>query len=166
MRLTNSVLMYLLILAVVGSITSASATSPTYSTYYSFSLSGTSSVSCWYWEVMFIATQGERFSVKVSETGIPTSLDMYIVATSGIREVWSCDAGPIWLYYNSGAFESSNWNAPFPGEYVVLLVNNNYAPVSGTLSITAVNATVTATPIGYAMARQPPPCLGIHCIGS
>jgi hypothetical protein len=112
---------------------------------------------------MFNATQGERFMVKVSETGIPTSIDLYIVNPSSIGQVWFCDTGPVWLYSNSGAFESSTWIAPSAGEYVVLLVNNNYGSVSGTLSITAINATVTATSIGYATARQPPLCLGNDC---
>jgi len=166
MRLTNSLLTYLLILAVVSSITSSLVSGQGYSTY-SFSLNGASHVSCWYWGVTFNATQGQSFSVQWSETGGGlTSLDLYIVAPSAISEIWSCDTGPLWLYSNSGAFESAKWAAPSAGEYIVLLANNNYNPVSGTLSITAVNATVTATPIGYATARQPPPCLGIQCIGS
>jgi len=166
MRLTNSLLEYLLILAVVSSIISSPVSGQGYSTY-SFSLSRASYVSCWYWGVMFNANQGQSFSVQWSETGgTPTSLDLYIVAPSAIREIWICDTGPPWLYYNSGAFGSVNWAAPSAGEYIVLLANNNYDPVSGTLSITAVNATMTATSIGYAIARQPPPCLGIQCIGS
>ena len=166
MRLGNSLLVYLLILGVVGSFAASPVSGQTYPTY-SFWLSGTSYVSCWYFAVIFNATQGQRFIVKWNETGgIPTSLDLYIVAPSPIRQVWSCDTGPVWLYYNSGAFGSANWAAPYAGDFIVFLANNNYNPVSGTLSITAVNATVTATPLGYARARQPPPCLGIHCVGS
>jgi len=163
MRLTNSLLAYLLILAVVGSITSSPVSGQTYQTS-SFSLSGMSIISCWYWGVAFNATLGQRFTVKWNETNsVPTALDLYIVAPSAIHEIWFCDAGPVWLYYNSGAYGSANWAAPSTGEYVVLLVNNNYSPVSGTLSVMAVNATVTATSIGYATARQPPPCLGNDC---
>jgi hypothetical protein len=166
MRLTNSTIAFLLILVVVGSFGSSPVSGQTIPVY-SFSLNGTSYVVCWYWAVMFNATRGERFSLRWNETGgIPTSLDLYIVAPTSIRGVWSCDAGPVWLYSNSGAFGSANWVAPSGGDYVVLLANNNYYPVSGTLSIMAVNATVTATPMGYAMARQPPPCLGIECVGS
>ena len=165
MRLTNSVFVCLLILAVVGSIAQFPVSGQTNPTY-SFSLSGTSYVSCSYWGVEFNATQGEQVSVKVSETSIPTSLDLYVVNPSSIGQVWFCDIGPVWLYSNSGAFETANWITPSTGEYVVLLVNNNFRSVSGTLSIMAVNATVTTTSIGYGMARQPPPCLGIHCIGS
>jgi hypothetical protein len=166
MRLTNCLLAYLLILGVVGSFALSPVSGQAYQTY-SFSLRGTSYVSCWYWGVMFNATQGQRFSVKWNETdSIPTSLDLYVVAPSVSREVWSCDTGPVWLYSNSGAFGSANWAAPSAGEYVVLLLNDNYGSVSGTLSIMAVNATVTVTSLGYAMARQPPPCLGINCVGS
>ena len=162
MRLTNSTIACLLVLAVVGSFASSPVSGQPYPTY-SFSLSGTSYVSCSYWGVMFNATQGEQFVVKVSETGIPTSLDLYIVNPSSIGVVWFCDTGPVWLYSNSGAFGTSNWVAPSAGEYVVLLVNYNYGSVSGTLSVTAVNATVTATSIGYATARLPPLCLGKDC---
>ena len=163
MRFTNSTLAFLLILVVAGSFGSSPVSGQT-TPVYSFSLNGTSYVVCWFWAVMFNATRGERFSVRWNETGgIPTSLDLYIVNPSSISEVWFCDTGPVSLYSNSGAFETSNWVAPSAGEYVVLLVNYNYGSVSGTLSIGAVNATVTATPIGYAMARLPPPCLGNGC---
>jgi len=163
MRLTKSMIACLLVLTVVGSFVSSPVSGQTYPAY-SFSLPGTSYVSCSYWGVTFNATQGEQFMVKVSETGsIPTSLDLYIANPSSIGEVWFCDTGPVSLYSNSGAFETSHWIAPSAGEYVVLLVNYNYGSVSGTLSIAAVNATVTATPIGYAMARLPPPCLGNGC---
>jgi len=166
MRITKSILACSLILAVVGSFASYPVSGQTNPTY-SFSFSGTSYVSCSYWGVTFNATQGEQFMVKVSETGsIPISLDLYIANPSSIGEVWFCDTGPVSLYSNSGAFETSNWTAPSAGEYVVLLVHNNYGSVSGTLAIMAVNATVTTTSVGYAMARQPPPCLGIDCVGS
>ena len=163
MRLTNSITAFLLILAVVGSFASTPVSAQTYPTY-SFSLSGTSMMSCWYWGVMFNAAQGQRFSVKWSESHVtPTSLDVYIAPASAIHEVWFCDTGPVGPYYNSGAFGSANWAAPSGGEYVVLIVNNNYGSVSGTLSITAANATVTANLIGYATARQEPICLGNDC---
>ena len=163
MRLTNSLLEYLLILAVVSSIISSPVSGQGYSTY-SFSLSRASYVSCWYWGVMFNATQGQQFRVKWNETGgVPTSLGMYIIAPSGTREVWFCDSGPIALYSNSGAFGSANWAAPSAGEFNVLLVNYNYGSVSGTLSIIALNATVTVTLIGYNTAPLPPPCRGTQC---
>jgi len=165
MRLTSCVLACLLILAIVDSFAPFPVSGQANPTY-SFSFSGMSYVSCSYFGVEFNATQGEQVSVKVSETSIPTSLDLYVVNPSSIGQVWFCDIGPVWLYSNSGAFETANWITPSTGEYVVLLVNNNFRSVSGTLSIMAVNATVTTTPIGYGMARQPPPCLGIHCIGS
>jgi len=167
MRLKNSIIASLLILAVVGSFASPTVLAQTYPTY-SFSLSGRSLVSCWYWGVMFNAAQGQRFSVMWSEAGgTPIALDLYIVASSSVGEFWWCDTGPVELYHNSGAFGSANWAAPSAGEYAVLLVNNNpiynYGSVSGTLSISAVNATVTTTPIGYAMAPEPPLCLRCDC---
>jgi hypothetical protein len=163
MRLTNSLLACSLILTAVVSISPSPVSGQAYQTS-SFSLSGTSLASCWYWGVTFNATQGQTFSVKWNETdSIPTSLDVYIVAPSAAREIWFCDTGPVWLYSNSGAFKSVSWTAPSADRYMVLLVNNNYSPVSGTLSIMAVNATVTSTSIGYATARQPPPCLGNDC---
>ncbi len=116
MRLTNSVVASLLIFAVAGSFVSPQVSAQTYPTY-SFSLSGTSIVSCWYWGVMFNAAEGQRFSVKWSETGgAPTSLDLYIVAPSSISQHWLCDTGPVDFYYNSGAFGSANWAAPSAGE--------------------------------------------------
>jgi hypothetical protein len=163
MRLTKSIIAYVLILAVLVSFASSSVSAQTYPAS-SFSLGGTSAVACWYWGVMFNATQGQRFTVTWSETGgPPTSLDLYIVTPSSLSERWFCDTGPVELYYNSGAFGSANWIARSGGEYIVLVVNDNFGSVSGTLSIMAANATVTATSIGYAMARQPPLCLANDC---
>jgi hypothetical protein len=113
---------------------------------------------------MFNATQAQPFSVQWSETGgTPTSIDLYIVAPSSVSERWFCDTGPVSLYSRSGALGSADWSAPSAGEYVVLLVNYNVGPVSGSLSIIAVNATVTAASIGYAMARLPPLCQANDC---
>jgi hypothetical protein len=163
MRFKKSMIVSVLILAVVGSFASSSVLGQTYPTY-SFSLSPPSLTYCWYWGVMFNATQGQRFTVTWNETGgPPTSLDLYVVAPSATRESFPCDTGPVWLYYNSGAYGSAKWAAPSSGEYIVLVVNENYRSISGTLSIMAVNATVTATSIGYALARQPAPCLGPEC---
>jgi hypothetical protein len=163
MRLKNAIIAYLLILGVVGGFASPPVSGQAYQTSQ-FSLSGTSYVSCWYWGVMFNATQGQQFSVKWNETGgVPTSLGMYIVAPSATLEAWYCETGPVALYSNSGAFGSANWAAPSAGEFNVLLVNANYGSVSGTLSIMAPNATVTVTPIGYNTARLPPPCRGTQC---
>jgi hypothetical protein len=163
MRLKNSLIAYILIVAVLVSFASSSVSAQTYPAS-SFSLGGTSAVACWYWGVMFNATQGQRFTVAWGETGgTPTSLDLYIVAPSSLSERWFCDTGPNELYYNSGAFGSANWAARSGGGYIVLVVNDNYGPVSGTLSITAANATVALTTIGYAMARQPPLCLANDC---
>ncbi|MGP8069327.1 MAG: hypothetical protein ACLP5V_05510 [Candidatus Bathyarchaeia archaeon] len=163
MRLTSSIIAYVLILAAVVSFALSPVSAQTYPTD-SFSLSGTSVVACWYWGVMFDATQSQRFTVTWSETdGTPTSLDLYIVAPSSMGERWFCDTGPVELYYNSGAFGSANWVARSGGEYIVLVVNDNYGSASGMLSIMAANATVRATSIGYAMARQPPLCLANDC---
>ncbi len=163
MRLRISITAFLLVLTVASSFASTPGSAQTYPTY-SFSLKGVSMVSCWYWGVLFDAAPGERFKVKWTETVVtPTSLDLYIAPASSIHEIWFCDSGPVGPYSNSGALGSANWAAPSGGEYVVVLVNNNYGSVSGTLSITAANATVAASSIGYATARQEPICLGNDC---
>lgn len=162
MRLRISISAFLLVLTVSGfaSTPGSAQTNPA----YSFSLKGVSMVSCWYWGVMFSVAPGQRFNIKWSETAAtPTSLDLYIAPVSSIHEIWFCDTGPVGPYSNSGAFGSANWTAPSEGEYVVVLVNNFYGSVSGTLSITAANSTFTASSIGYATARQEPICLGNDC---
>jgi len=163
MRFNKFVIAYLMILTVAGTFASSPVSAQAYQSY-SFSLSGLSYMSCWYWAVMFNATQGQRFNVKWNETaGIPTSLDLYITNLSSFGQVWVCDRGPVSLYSNTGAFGSANWAAPSAGEFTVLLVNYNYNSVSGTLSITAANATVTGTPLGYGTALLPPRCPGNAC---
>jgi len=163
MWFSRSGIAYVLVLAVLSSMT-VSSVSGQASMTFSFSLDGTSFTSCSYWGVTFNANPGQRFIVQWSETaGVPTSLDLYIVTQTSLQEVWFCDAGPVELYSDSGAFGSVNWAAPSRGDYVVLLVNNNFNSVPGTLSITPINATVTATPIGYATARQPPICQANDC---
>jgi len=158
MRFKKSIVVSVLILAVVGSFASSSVLGQT-APVYSFSLSPPSLTYCWYWGIMFNASQGQRFTVTWNETGgSPASLDLYIVAPSTIHESFPCDTGPAWLYYNSGGYGSANWVSPSAGEFIVLLVNDNYHTISGTLSIMAVSATVTATSIGYSLARQPAPC--------
>jgi hypothetical protein len=163
MRFSRSRIVYVLVLAVVSSMTMSPGSGQAPVTF-SFALNGSSFVSCSYWGVTFNANPGQRFIVQWSETaGTPTSLDLYIVTQTSIQETWFCDTGPVELYSDSGAFGSANWAAPSAGGYVVLLVNNNYNSVPGTLSITPINATVTVTPIGYATAREPPLCQANDC---
>jgi len=165
MRARSSAFAFLIVLVVLGFAFPSPVAGQGPATF-SFSLPGSSVVSCWYWTVAFTATEGVRVSVEWNETSPPTSLDVYIIPQASMREIWRCDAGPVALYYDSGAYGSMAWAAPSTGEYGVLLENYNVNSASGTLSITAVNATVTATPLGYATARTPPPCLGPDCLGS
>jgi len=147
-----------LVLAVVSSV----HVSPVYgqgSVAFSFFLNESSLVSCWYWGVMFNAEPGQLFTVKWNGTAIiPASLDLYIVPQKSTQETWFCDNGPVSLYSRSAMFGSGSWAASTAGEYVVLLVNNNFNPgssVSGTLSLASINGNVMASPIGYATASQP-----------
>ena len=163
MRLRTSITAFLLVLTVMSTFASIPGSAQT-NPVYSFSLEGVSIVSCWYWGVRFDAASGQRFNIRWSETvGTTTSLDLYIAPVSSIHEIWFCDTGPVGPYSNSGAFGSVNWAAPSGGEYVVVLVNNYYGSVSGTLSVSSANATVTTAAIGYSTARQEPICLGNDC---
>jgi len=127
---------------------------------FSFSLNQSSWGSCWYWDVMFNAEPGQLFIVNWNGTALtPTSLDLYIVAQKSTQETWFCDTGPVALYSHSAMFGSVRWAAPAAGDYVIFLVNNNFNSgnsISGALSMTAINGTLTPTPIGYATAAQPP----------
>ncbi len=158
MRLGRYVSALALVLVILVSIIPGQASGQNYLSN-TFTLSGSSIVSCWYWGVKFNATGREQFHLRWTSTSqFPTALDLYIASPSAIGGIWYCDYGPEALYDNSGAFGSVSWIAPATGEYVVLVVNNNRNSVSGALSILAANATVAVTAIGYATARQQPIC--------
>jgi hypothetical protein len=159
-----SLLGFLLILVALGVVTTPSASAQA-SSAFSFSLQGSSLTQCWYYAVGFTATEGEQFVVLWNETNFPPiSMNFYIVPQTSLHSIWYCTDGPVALYFNDGAVASASWAAPPAGSYAVILVNYSYSSVSGTLSIAAVNATVSATSIGYGTVR-PYQCLGPGCIG-
>jgi CubicO group peptidase (beta-lactamase class C family) len=140
----------LLVLVVVGVATTSASASGQASSSFSFSLQGSSLTQCWFYAVGFTAAEGEKFLVVWNETNFPpVSMNFYIIPQSSLREIWDCLDGPVTLYSNDGAIGSATWVAPSEGSYVVLLVNYSYSSVSGAVSIAAVNATISATPIGY-----------------
>ena len=124
------------------------------SSAFSFLLQGSSLTQCWFYAVGFTAAEGERFIVVWNETNFPPiSMNFYILPQSSLQSIWNCYDGPVMLYFNDGAIGSAAWTAPSAGSYAVLLVNYSYTTVSGAVSIAAVNATVSATPIGYGAVR-------------
>lgn len=144
----------LLVLMVMGAAgTSASASTPEPASF-AFSLQGSSLTQCWFYAVGFKAVGGEQLLVSWDETNFPpVSMNFYIVSQASLREAWNCFDGPAMLYFNDGAIGSASWTAPSEGSYAVLLVNYSYYPISGAVSISAVNGTVSLTPIGYGAVR-------------
>jgi len=135
---------------------------------FPFTLPSSSLVDCWYFGASFYATQGQNFIVQwrenPSDIGL-VSLDFYIVPQRSVHQPWLCDDGPVYLYWNEGAYVTANWVAPSAGAYAVLLVNYSYKSVSGVISVTAPNATLSANPIGPSMVRRII-CIGPSCTGS
>ena len=135
---------------------------------FSFTLQTSSFVSCWYFGISFDATQGQQISVQWSEnsTGVaPVSLDFYIVPERSLNQLWLCDQGPVYAYWNQGSYGAANWVAPLTGAYAVLVVNYSYNAVSGMISVNALNSSLSANPIGPATVRRVscmggPPCMG------
>jgi len=135
---------------------------------FPFTLQGSSPVVCWFSGVVFDGTQGQQFSLQWNETPSvrgPVSVDFYIAPLPAIQQVWYCDNGPVYLYFNDGAYGAANWFAPLTGAYAVLVLNFMAYPVSGSISVTTANATLSATPIGPSAVRwMPQPChFGFHC---
>ena len=152
------------ILALVGALSGpATATESS----FSFSLQGSSLLQCWFYAVGFTAGQGEQFVILWNETNFPPiSVNFYIVPRGWLNVPWNCLDGPQTLYFNDGAIGTATWAAPVAGNYAVVLVNYSASNVSGAVSIAAMNATVSANPIGYGAVlpyrcRSPDP---ITCI--
>jgi hypothetical protein len=167
MRLKSTAFGFVLVLIAMGAfiLLPASAQAPS---AFSFTLPGGSLVSCWYYGVSFTATEGQRLTLQWSEnpSGIgPVSLDFYIVPLASIQRIWLCEEGPVSLYWNDGAYGTANWAAPSTGGYAVLLINYSYHTVPGMISVTATNATLSATPIGPSTVRRET-CLSPSCIGT
>ena len=124
---------------------------------FSFNLPPSSLVDCWFSGVTFQATQGQAITVQWSEnlsSAGPISMDFYIVPASSFRQHWFCDEGPAYVYWNDGAYGIANWVAPWTGGYAAILVNYGSYSVSGTMSVTTPNATVSANPLGLSTVRR------------
>ena len=144
----------LMLLIVITIAPPASAQTPS---AFSFALEGSSPTTCWFYGVTFNATQGQQLTVQWSENPDqvgPVSLNFYIAPLASIRQLWLCDEGPVYLYWNDGAYGTANWAPPSTGGYVALLVNYSYHSVSGMISVTASNATIPTSPIGPAPVRR------------
>jgi len=154
-----------LTLSVVGVLTGP--TTATESSF-SFSLQGSSLLQCWFYAVGFAAGDGEQFIILWNETNFPpVSVNFYIVPRAWLNVPWNCLDGPQTLYFNDGAIGTATWAAPAAGNYAVVLVNYSTSNVSGAVSIAAVNATVSANPIGYGAVlpyrcRSPDPIICIE----
>jgi hypothetical protein len=167
MRLKSTVFGFVLLFLALGATNSLPASAQTPSTF-SFTLQGSSISTCWYYGVSFRATQGQLLTLKWSEnpSGVGSvSLDFYVVPLVSIQRIWLCDEGPVSLYWNDGAYGTANWAAPSTGGYAILLVNYSYHSVSGMISITAVNTTLSVTPMGSGAVRRQI-CIGPSCIGT
>jgi len=140
----------LLVLVVIGAATNSLGSASGQAPSFSFSLQGSSLTQCWFYAIGFAAAEGERFLVTWNETNSPPiSMNFYILPQSSLHEIWNCLDGPVTLYFNDGALGSATWVAPSAGSYAVLLVNYSHSSVSGAVSIAAVNASISVTPIGY-----------------
>ena len=135
---------------------------------FPFTLQGSSITACWYYGVSLAVTAGQHLTVQWSENPEivgPTSLNFYIAPLASIQRVWLCDTGPVFTYWNDGAYGTTNWTAPSTGEYVAILVNYSYYSVSGTISLNIANSTLSASPIGPAAVRRQI-CVAPSCAGS
>jgi hypothetical protein len=135
---------------------------------FSFKLPSGSLVTCWFYGVSFSAPQGQQVTVQWSENPGnvgPVSLDFYIVPLASIHKIWFCDEGPAYLYWNDGAEGIVNWSVPSEGSYAVLIVNYSYQSVSGSISLTAANSTLSTSTLGAEIVRRSicssPGCPGI-----
>lgn len=124
---------------------------------FPFNLPSSSPVSCWFFGVVFQATQGQAITFQwfenLSSAG-PISMDFYIVPASSFRLPWYCDQGPAYVYWNDGAYGIANWAAPWTDRYAAILVNYGYNGVSGAIVVTTPNATVSANALGPTTVRR------------
>jgi len=144
---------YLLVMLISSTIASPFVFGQGSAISLTFNLPGASIPACWYWAVGFQASQGEEVGVQWNETGFPssspTSLDVYIAPLAALHQIWYCTQGPLYLYYDSGAFGSLHWEAPSAGAYAVYVVNYHWDPIRGSLTVNAQNVSA----IGYFPAR-------------
>jgi hypothetical protein len=154
----------LVVFVALGGVTPVPIWGQTSSTF-PFTLQGGSLPLCWFYGVSFSATQGQQITFQWAEnlsSAGPVSMDFYIVPASSFHLRWYCQQGPEYVYWTDGAYGTANWAAPFSSGYSALLVNYGYYPISGTISITAPNGTVSAIPLGPStVPRQL--CYGQNC---
>lgn len=127
--------------------------------------SGTAS-NCWFFGVTFQATQGQAITIQWTQnltSAGPISMNVYILPASSFRLHWYCDDGPEYVYWADGAYGIANWRVPWTDVYAAILVNYGYYAVSGTLSLTTPNATISATPLGLSTVKRT--CYSQACTG-
>ena len=124
---------------------------------FSFSLPGSSLAACWFYGVSFTAAEGQQITAQWNENFTdagPVSVDFYIAPLTAVRQIWLCEDGPVYSYWNDGAYGTARWIAPSTGAYAVVVVNYSWYPVSGTISIMPTNGTLSATSMGPSTVRR------------
>ena len=167
MGLKSTVFSLALMFLTLGSVGLAPATGQA-SAAFAFTLQESSVVACRFFGAVFDGAQGQQFALQWNETPSargPVSVNFYIVPLAAIQKMWFCDDGPVYLYFNDGAYGTANWSAPSTGTYTAFILNSSPYPVSGTISVTTLHATLSATPIGPSTVRRlPQNCLfPLHC---
>lgn len=126
-----------------------------------FKLPAASAVTCWFFGVTFQANEGQSMTFQWTEdlsSAGPISMNFYIVPASSFRSHWYCGQGggygPEYVYWADGAYGAANWVVPWTDVYAAILVNYGYHAISGKLSVTTQNATVSVTPLGLGTVRQ------------
>jgi CubicO group peptidase (beta-lactamase class C family) len=164
MELESAALGFALVFLTLGAAGLLPATAQA-SSVLPFTLQESTPALCWFFGAGFNATSGQQFTVEwtqnPSAVNAPVSVNFYIAPLPEVYVNWLCDVGPpAYLYWNDGAYGTANWSAPSTGLYAALVVNYSQYPVSGTISVTTVNATVSVTPIGPRFVRRmlPVPC--------
>lgn len=165
MGLKSAFFGFMLVFLSVGSVGLLPVTAEAHSAF-AFTLQESTPGLCWYFGVGFTATEGEQFAVQWSQNAsavyAPVSVDFYIAPLLAVQQNWLCNVGPPqYMYWNDGAYGTANWGAPSTGPYAAVVVNYSQYPISGAISITTPNATLSATPIGPNFVRRqlPTPCL-------
>lgn len=146
----------MLLIITVGAATWLPASAQS-SSAFPFTLQGSYLVGCWFYGVRFNAAEGQQVTVQWNQNPTdvgPVSVNFYIAPLAAVQQIWLCDDGPVYLYWNDGALGTANWAVPSTGAYAALIVNYSQYPVSGTISITNVNGTLTVAPIGPSVARR------------
>jgi len=122
---------------------------------FPYNLPAASMVNCWFFGVTFQANQGQSITFQWAEnlsSAGPISMNFYVVPESSFSLHWYCiwggGLGAEYVYWADGASGVTNWLVPWTDVYAAILVNSAHSPISGTLSLTTPNGTVSATPLG------------------